>query len=199
MVRRTTIDPAAVAFDFDGVLADTMSLFLNIASDEYNISGIAYDDITSYDLEECLNIAPEIITEIIHQILEGNYSQTLQPMAGASEVLMRICRYRQPIPLVTSRPYPGPIHDWIIHSLPLDPAAFEIIATGTFEGKADVLLCRDISYFVEDRLETCFSLRESGIIPILFRQPWNRSPHSFMEIANWSELANLIQFQDDLL
>jgi hypothetical protein len=50
------IDPASVAFDFDGVVADTMSLFLNIASVEYNINGIGYDDITSYNLEECLSI-----------------------------------------------------------------------------------------------------------------------------------------------
>ncbi|UCH21982.1 MAG: haloacid dehalogenase [Deltaproteobacteria bacterium] len=194
MVSNIMIDPASVAFDFDGVVADTMSLFLNIASVEYNIDGIGYDDITTYNLEECLSINPGIIDEIINKILEGDYSLTLQPMAGISEVLVRIARYRNPIPLVTSRPHPGPINDWIKNTLPLDPAHLEVVATGTFDGKADELLNRKISYFVEDRLETCFFLKDSGIIPVLFRQPWNRRRHPFLEVANWREISDLIHF-----
>ena len=34
------IDPASIAFDIDGVVADTMTLFLDIARDEYNIDWI---------------------------------------------------------------------------------------------------------------------------------------------------------------
>ncbi len=188
------IDPAMLAFDFDGVLADTMSLFLEIARDEYSINGIGYDDITCYQLDECLNIKPEIIAEIIDRLLEGEYSQPLHPMAGAAEVLVQISRYRNPIPLVTSRPYPGPINDWIINTLPLDPGSFEVVATGASEAKADELLNREIVYFVEDRLETCFSLMDAGITAIVFRQPWNRRKHPFTEVGTWSELADLIQF-----
>ena len=188
------IDPATLAFDFDGVLADTMSLFLEIARDEYNINGIGYDDITCYALDECLNIKPEVIAEIIDRLLKGDYSQPLHPMAGAAEVLVQISRYRNPIPLVTSRPHPGPINDWIINTLPLDPGAFEIIATGAAEAKADELINREIVYFVEDRLETCFSLMKAGITAILYRQPWNRRNHPFTEVGTWSELADLIQF-----
>jgi phosphoglycolate phosphatase-like HAD superfamily hydrolase len=136
------IDPATLAFDFDGVLADTMSLFLEIARDEYNINGIGYDDITCYELDKCLNIKPEIIAEIIDRLLKGEYSQPLHPMAGAAEVLVQISHYRNPIPLVTSRPYPGPIKDWIINNLLLDPGSFDIIATGAPEAKADELLNR---------------------------------------------------------
>ncbi|MGD2270888.1 MAG: haloacid dehalogenase [Desulfobacterales bacterium] len=188
------IDPATVAFDFDGVLADTMSLFLKMASEEYGISGIGYDDINNYDLEACLNIKPAVIAEIINRILEGDYYHRLQPMAGASEVLVRISQHRNPIPLVTSRPHPGPISSWIKNTLPLEPAAFEIVATGAFEGKAQQLLNRKISYFVEDRLETCFHLMQSGITPVLFRQPWNRGKHPFLEVRTWSELVEIIHF-----
>ena len=39
------IDPAAVAFDIDSVFADTMSLFLDIAENQYQISGIRYEDL----------------------------------------------------------------------------------------------------------------------------------------------------------
>ena len=39
------IDPAAIAFDIDGVVADTMSLFLEIARDVHHINHIRYEDI----------------------------------------------------------------------------------------------------------------------------------------------------------
>ncbi len=32
------IDPASVAFDRDGVIADTLTLFLEIARDEFNLN-----------------------------------------------------------------------------------------------------------------------------------------------------------------
>ena len=50
------IDPSAVAFDIDSVVADTMSLFIDIARDEFNINGIQYSDFTSYFLEECIDV-----------------------------------------------------------------------------------------------------------------------------------------------
>jgi 5'(3')-deoxyribonucleotidase len=59
----------------------------------------------------------------------------------------------------------------------------------------DVLSKRNVSYFVEDRLETCFSLYEAGVTPILFKQPWNRRKHPFMEVSDWRELESLIGFK----
>jgi FMN phosphatase YigB (HAD superfamily) len=188
------IDPAKLAFDFDGVLADTMALFLEIAREDYNINGIEYDDITRYQLDECLDINPEIIAEIIDRLLKGEYSQPLRPMAGAAEVMGKIRLYRNPLLLVTSRPYPGPLNDWMIHTLSLDPGSFEVIATGAADAKADELLNREIAYFVDDNIETCFSLMDAGITAILYRQPWNRCEHPFTEIGSWKELADLIQF-----
>jgi len=44
------IDPTSVAFDIDGVVADTMSLFIDIARDEFNLKNITYEQITSYSL-----------------------------------------------------------------------------------------------------------------------------------------------------
>ena len=38
------IHPASVAFDIDGVIADTMTLFLDIAGDVFHMSGIRYED-----------------------------------------------------------------------------------------------------------------------------------------------------------
>ena len=188
------IDPSSVAFDIDGVFADAMTLFLDIASDEHGIDGIKYEDITCYTLEECIDIDTKIIESIITKILNGSHKASLKPIDGAPEVLTRLGKEHSPILFVTARPYLGPIFDWIQKVLLLGPGSIEVVATGSFEAKADALLSRNISYFVEDRLETCILLKEVGIIPILFKQPWNRGSHSFVEVGTWGELESLIEF-----
>jgi len=188
------IDSASLAFDIDGVFADTMSLFINIAKEEYKIDNLRYEDISRYYLEECIDLDPEIINEIIIKILDGKHNAPLKPIDGSAQVLTRLGRSGRLL-FVTARPYLGPIHDWILETLPLDSALVEVIATGSFEAKADVLLGKNISYFVEDRLETCFALKEKGVTPVLFRQPWNRNKHPFVEVGNWEELEAMIDFR----
>ena len=188
------IDPAAVAFDIDSVFADTMSLFLDIAENQYQISGIRYEDLTTYNLAECIKADPAVLDSILGRILDGRYSAPLKPMDGAPEVIARLGTYHRPILFVTARPYPGPIDKWMKKTIPLEESAIEIITTGSYEGKVDVLLQRGMSYFVEDRLETCFSLHSVGVTPIVFKQPWNRKEHPFLEVGNWKELESLFYF-----
>ena len=101
------IDPVLLAFDVDGVCADTMGLFLDILRDEYRI---------------------------------------------------------------------------------------DIIATGSFEAKTEILINKNKSYFVEDRLDTCYSLSSAGITSLVFKQPWNQEQHPFIEVRDWDDLKNLIAF-----
>jgi hypothetical protein len=188
------IDPSSLAFDIDGVFADTMTLFLDIAREEYNIDRVKYEDITSYTLEECIDMEPALIGTIIGKIMDGNHNVPLKPIAGAADVLTRLGRLYRPILFVTARTYAAPIYDWIQSVLPFDPSSIEVVATGSFEAKADVLLNKDIAYFVEDRLETCFPLQAAGVTPVLFKQPWNRKRHPFMEVGTWEELESLIEY-----
>ncbi len=187
------IDPRRLAFDFDGVLADTMHLYLDILKNVYAIDHIAYSDITQYDLEACLDIDPAIIQAVIDRIIEGNYAGSLKPIKGAVEVLKRLHAFG-PIRLVTARPYPGPIPAWLDSLLPTDEYQIEITPTGSFEAKAQKLKSAEINFFVEDRLATCFLLQEQGIKPILYVQPWNRRPHPFTEVDGWSQLDALINW-----
>jgi len=188
------IDPAAVAFDIDGVVADTMSLFLAIARDDFGINGIRYEDLRCYNLADCIPMDPEIIDAIVVRILNGDYTAPLNAFDGAGVVLNRIAQLYRPVLFVTARPCIGPIWDWLQELLPENPASIDVVATGSFERKADVLLERQITYFVEDRLETCYRLQEAGVDPILFKQPWNREAHPFPEVGTWEELAALIEF-----
>jgi len=189
------IDPKSLAFDIDGVFADTMTLFLDIARDEHNINSIKYEDITTYFLEECLDIDTKTINEIIIRIMDGGYAAELKPLYGAVDVLSRIGRDHGPLLFVTARPYIGPIHDWILKLLPFEPELIDVVATGSFEDKADVILSKGYSCFVEDRLDTCFLLKDAGINPVLFKQPWNRGSHPFLAVGTWRELESMIGFK----
>jgi hypothetical protein len=95
---------------------------------------------------------------------------------------------------VTARPEREVITTWLRALLNLPHAAIDVAATGSFEAKIDVLTANGKSYFVEDRLETCFLLAEAGITPIVYRQPWNRQPHPFNEVCGWNEIEALLHF-----
>ncbi|MBW1696922.1 MAG: haloacid dehalogenase [Deltaproteobacteria bacterium] len=186
------VNPASIAFDIDSVIADTMQLFLDIARDHYRIDTIRYEDFTTYDLNECLDLDEAVITDIIDRIQQGRYVSRLKPIKGAPEGLVKVGQVASPVLFVTARPHPGPIDQWFRSTVALAPACFEIVATGSYERKISVLREKGVDCFVEDRLETCYELQAAGITPILFKQPWNRRPHPFMEVEDWNELECLL-------
>ena len=188
------INPDLVAFDINGVVADTMTLFIDIARNEFNTVDIRYDDIVCYDLEDCLNIDPRIIQAIIERIMTGRYAVPLHPIAGAGEVLGRLAGGHGPVLFVTARTGPEVMARWLPRVLGVASDAVDVIATGSYDDKVGVLQQRGVRYFVEDRLETCFKLQAGGITPILYRQPWNRKTHPFTEVGSWHELEALIDF-----
>lgn len=192
------IDPARLAFDIDGVVANTMQLFLDIVRDRYGINHIRLEDITSYNLEDCLDLAPEVITAAIHCLLQGDGGFDLHPLPGSRRVLARMARSTPRMLFVTARPDREVIQAWLRDRLGLPDTAIEVVATGGFEAKADVLAEAGVQYFVEDRLETCFLLNAAGFEPIVYRQPWNRQPHPFHEVGDWEEIEALITFSPGL-
>ncbi len=186
------VNPSKIAFDIDGVVADTMTLFLDIAKNEFGLNNMKYRDFIDYNLD-CLDISIEILEAIIKKIEDGTYAATLKPIVGAPAVLNRIGEGSECLLFVTARPKTGPILEWMIKNLDVDPLKIKIIATGSYTAKEAVLLQHGISFFVEDRLETCFTLKEAGIEPVLFKQPWNRKKHPFIEVESWEKLDHIIE------
>ena len=86
------IDPSSLAFDIDDVFADTMALFLEIARNEHNLSELQREDITSYMVEECIDIDTKVLEDIFTKILDGSHTSSLRPVRGATEVLTRVGR-----------------------------------------------------------------------------------------------------------
>lgn len=195
MVQSLKLAPSALAFDIDGVVADTVTLFLDIARWEFGINDVRYEDIIEYDFQAVGSLDEVVAMEILIKIVEGKYTLPLNPMDGAPAVIEKLNRRHRPTLFVTARPDGDHIFNWLREVLPEDANDIEVIATGAFEDKIDVLLDRGIKHFVEDRLETCFLLKEAGIAPIVYKQPWNRKPHPFLEVENWQEIEALIALE----
>jgi len=183
---------ASVAFDIDGVVADTMKLFIDIAREDYEIS-IQYEQITKYDLTQCLDIKFEIVWEILQKIMDGNHRQPLLPIAQAPKILQQLAQKTQKLLFVTARSNANVLYPWFLETLQLTESRFKIVATGDFEQKISVLKDHNIQYFVDDRMETCRLLKEHHLTPVVFSQPWNREVHSFIEVRTWDEIFKLIE------
>ncbi len=195
MVIGKTIEPSELAFDIDGVVADTMAVFVALARERYGFTWLTKEDLRQYDLHACLNIAPEIVNDLICTTLDDEHTHQIPPMQGAIEVLTDLAEGGAPLRFVTARIWPESIIGWLHQILPdVDSGRIEVFATGLPEAKLRILKELKVRYFVEDRVETCELLSHSGIQPLLFDQPWNRVPEAaaFPRIENWSQLGHLL-------
>lgn len=185
--------PNELAFDIDGVFADTFRIFVETAREQYGIQ-VEYEDITEYDFRKVIDIDEKTSHEIIQRILDNPLAMGIRPVFGSVDVLTRLSRI-SPLLFVTARPERDSILEWIQQHLRVARMSdIRLEATSVHEKKIPVLLKHGIRYFVEDRLETCYLLEKTSVIPIVFEQPWNRKPHPFQTVKSWHEIEALIQW-----
>ena len=194
-IRRTgPIDPCQLAFDIDGVVADTMSIFVRLARERYGLTHLSKQDMLCYNLYECLDLQREIIDDLICLTLDDRHTMEIPPVPGAPEVLMELAGVA-PLRFITARVWSESITQWLFTILPGVPREkITVIASGAPETKLDILNELQIRYFVDDRVETCKHLKEAGIEPLLFDQPWNRneSANGLIRIQNWTQLKSWV-------
>ncbi len=191
--RVEKISPRELAFDIDGVLADTFRVFVETARNQYHVQ-VTYEDITEYDFRKVIDIDDETSRVIIQRILDDPIHMGIKPMDGAVEVLGLLAQ-EGPILLVTARPGRSAILQWVLRHLKgVDKDLIRLEATGTHEQKIPILLEQGIRYFVEDRLDTCYLLAATQVTPIVFQQPWNKRPHPFRSVRSWMEIAQMIDW-----
>jgi hypothetical protein len=187
------IAPNEIAFDVDGVFADTFRLFVAKARSDYGYR-FEYEDITEYDFMKVLDMDAEASDAIVQTLIESPLESGVRPISGAVRVLTRLSLCA-PLHFVTARPQKKPILDWVEHQLPeVDRGRIRLEVTGVHTEKIPVLMEMGFKYFVEDRLDTCPLLEQNGITPILFEQPWNRKPHPYQVVRDWDDISLLIDW-----
>jgi len=187
-----TIDVREVAFDIDGVVADTMALFVTLARERFHLKFLTKDHLTCYDLHRCVPAARDVVDELICLTLDDEHTPLIPAMPGAVEVLTELARCG-PLRFVTARIWPESMVAWLERNLPeVPPERIQVIATGDPDAKLGILQRMNVRYFLEDRLETCHVLAKDGIQPLLFDQPWNRQWSPFPRIVAWRQFRDLI-------
>lgn len=199
MNQQAGINPAELAFDIDGVVADTMALFVTLGRERYGLTHLTKDHLSCYNLYKCLDLDKELLDELICLTLDDEHTAVIPPMPGAPEVLTELAAYG-PLRFVTARIWPESIIRWLHATLPdVPPDRIQVIATGAPEAKVNILRDLQVNYFLEDRLETCRLLARDGFSPLLFDQPWNRVPEDegFPRLENWGEVRQLVLPQNE--
>ncbi len=188
------IDPCGLAFDIDGVVADTMEVFVTLARERFGFEHISKDDISCYNIYKCLQIEKDVLDELVCLTMDDEHTMQIPPMPGAPEFLTEMAG-AHPLRFVTARIWSESITEWLYQTLPEVPRdRISVIASGAPEKKSEILKELDVRYFVDDRTETCLQLKESGIQPLLFIQPWNRndSYDGLIRVENWAGLKECV-------
>jgi uncharacterized HAD superfamily protein len=185
------IHPALIGFDIDGVVADTMEAFLRLARDDHGINTISAEDITEFEVEDCLDVDLSVVENIFQRLMKEPVAAGLRPMRYAVEVLREFAGVA-PLHFVTARPQKDPIEEWLRQEL--GPAAFRqtrLIAMGKHDNKAQYVKNLGLRYFIDDRAQTCIDLSSEGITSMVYSQPWNRGKHNLATVRDWLDIRLL--------
>ncbi|MBI4794811.1 MAG: hypothetical protein HY790_03060 [Deltaproteobacteria bacterium] len=75
-----------LAFDIDGVVADIMTTFLDQARERYGRGHLRYEHITTFFLEDCLDLEPWIIDALIRELIDRPHELPVEPFPHAVPV-----------------------------------------------------------------------------------------------------------------
>jgi len=184
-----------IGFDLDGVIADTGEAFIRLACEEFDYCSFRLEDITSFQVENCLSIPTDKVEQIFHAILTDSLGTGVLPFPGAVDVITGMAA-QAPVTIITARPLEKPVSDWLDHFFSSATCKqIKLVAMGDHDDKARYIKDHNLNYFVDDRVETCLQLAKTKITPIVFNQPWNHDKHTLHSVSNWQEIQELLKNQ----
>jgi hypothetical protein len=62
---------------------------------------------------------------------------------------------------------------------------------GDHDEKSHYIKAYDLKYFIDDRAETCRELQRTGLMGIVYQQPWNRNGHDLPMVDSWQTIRRL--------
>jgi uncharacterized HAD superfamily protein len=186
------IQSKEIGFDLDGVIADTAEAFIRLACEEHAFCSFTLDDITTFQVEECLEIPIPVVERIFEAILRDSLASGLQPMKGAVEVITEMTA-SAPVTIITARSLQRPVEEWLEHFFPARVCDhIHLVAMGRHDDKARYIHEHMLRYFVDDRAETCLQLADTAITPFVFSQPWNQGKHGLQSVGSWQEIRAML-------
>lgn len=185
------IHPGLIGFDIDGVVADTMEVFIRLAWEEYG-TRVRPEEITEFQVEECLDMDRDAVADIFARLLEEPIACGMRLMPFAGRVLSELAA-RAPLTFITARSQKKPIARWLKKELGSQVyGRVRLVATGEHDAKLAHIREQGLAFFVDDRPQTCLQLsQERDIQPIVYRQPWNHGKHTLPEVDGWQAIRAL--------
>ncbi len=179
-----------LGIDIDGTVTCPTSL-IPFINESFNLN-ITLDDITEYELTECLNIPPETMYEWFVKTEPLIYEQS--PLAkGAKQVLQKWTNEHE-LYFISARgdALLDVTENWFQkHELNYD--CIELIGT---HDKVPTAKKHEVDLFFEDKHDNAVAIAEELNIPvILFDTPYNRkpSPNEVIRVKNWYEAEETVR------
>lgn len=185
-----------IGVDIDGVLADSLSLWVRELNTFFNKSK-RVEEIHLYDICQTY----EITTAELQRFLErkGKYLMSEpSPVTGAPYYLGRI-KQRHDIYIVTAREeqYGQETREWLKkYELPYD----ELLLLGSHQ-KKEACLSKNLNVLVEDTLEIGLDVSAAGVPVLLMDAPYNQGdlPGLIYRKRSWTEVYRMIVAEPQLL
>lgn len=185
------IAPDQIGFDFDGVIADIGEAFQRLAGDEHDYL-VNLEEITSFQVETCTHIPEHVVAKIFDDILKDSLTTRLLPISGSLEVISKLSNNSR-VRIITARSHDQPVIDWLDNYLPAEVCRkIDLIAMHDHDQKVRYIKEHDLTFFVDDRAETCAQVAQANLHPLLYRQPWNGGWNDFTVVDNWQQIAGFI-------
>jgi uncharacterized HAD superfamily protein len=179
-----------VGVDIDGVLADTLPLWVGELNKHFN-KNKKVEEIHLYDLLETFELENEQLRGFIREKGQDMMSAPA-PIPGAAHYLKKI-KEEHYVVIVTARQelYREATEGWLErHSMRYD----ELLLTGTHE-KADICREQGLQIMIEDTREVGLGLSVAGIPVLLLDAPYNRRPlpELVTRVYNWEDIYHKIK------
>lgn len=156
----------SIAFDIDGVVADTGPAFGKILS-KINNRPVSKEEITEYNMA---NLGMSHFK--LKNFLNNQFYKNLSPIKNSVEVINKLFQDNYIVFITARDQYKEVIKDtenWLFEN--------GILFDDLIQERNKSIPMRDfeLDCMVEDCYETCLDLAKKGIKTILFKQPWNKS------------------------